>query len=68
MHENAIKIVWGVKNWAPFTKKNGDFLGKNFVHLFVRFLAVFGQIRCTFEFRIIGHSDKNKKAEFNFQR
>ena len=42
MHKNAIKIVWGVKNCAPFTKNMALFGGKKFVHLFVRFLAKLG--------------------------
>ena len=42
MYENAIKIVWGVKNCAPFTKNMALFGKKNIVHLFVRFLAKLG--------------------------
>ena len=42
MHKNAIKIVWGVKNCAPFTKNMALFGGKKFVRLFVRFLAELG--------------------------
>ena len=42
MHKNAIKIVWGVKNCAPFTKNMALFGGEKIVHLFVRFLAKLG--------------------------
>ena len=53
MHKNAIKIVWGVKNCAPFTKNMALFGAKNCAP----FCALFDQIRCAFEFRIINHSD-----------
>ena len=42
MHKNAIKIVWGVKNCALFTKNMAPFGEKKFVRLFVRFLAKLG--------------------------
>ena len=38
MHKNAIKIVWGVKKCALFTK-NMALFGEKIVRLFVRFLA-----------------------------
>ena len=38
MHKNAIKIVWGVKNCALFTK-NMALFGEKIVRLFVRFLT-----------------------------
>ena len=41
MHKNAIKIVWGVKNCAPFTKNMALFGAKNCAH-FVRFLTKLG--------------------------
>ena len=55
MHKNAIKIVWGVKNCAPFTKNMALFGAKNCAP----FCALFDQIRCAFEFRIIRHSEKD---------
>ena len=56
MYENAIKIVWGVKNCAPFTKIMALF-GKNFC---APFCATFGQIQCAFELRNFDHPVKNK--------
>ena len=44
MHKNAIKIVWGVKNCALFTKNMAPFGEKKFVRLFVRFLAKLGAL------------------------
>ena len=47
----CIKIVWGVKNHEVLG-------GKNFVRLLCALLALFGKIRCAFEFRIISTSVK----------
>ena len=54
MHKNAIKIVWGVKNCALFTKNMALFGEKNCAP----FCALFVQKMCAFEFRIISISEQ----------
>ena len=52
MHKNAIKIVWGVKNCALFTKNMALFGEKNCAP----FCALFVQKMCAFELKTIGNS------------